>query len=450
MNEENKRLTDDQKKQIPFYLEKWQNIALSTQEIDREEVTETLNHFYQFSNLKQPALLFFDSPWGAIEYLLEDNKIQLGTAINNLLALTKFKFQVVHEDYDTDNKNNFLNKVNFNLELKQLLSAPIAAIINSSLETVSIRELGHRFLDLEVEETEIENRLEHEYYTKIVNALLKNNFTKETCKQLITNPQSIKKIHPEVLEIWQQIIERHNITRPDPSPDNNKLKLREIQSLIHCGIPEYRRNIFCQKLAGDCAVIDFKISVLNYPFDLEKWKILETLVTNLSWIFPFNEICLVCARPSKILLDSEKRLHAEGENAIEFADGWLKKYYYRGDPIPEEYGQIHPSKWKSEWILSEKNAHLRGVLIREIGYLRICQELRSELIDTWKEYELIKIEENIEPNSFNLEPILLLKMICPSTKKIHVLRVPPNMTSARKAIKWINWGIDPDDFSIQT
>nr|WP_264196540.1 hypothetical protein [Microseira wollei] len=41
-------------------------------------------------------------------------------------------------------------------------------------------------------------------------------------------------------------------------------------------------------------------------------------------------------------------------------------------------------------------------------------------------------------------------MTCPSTGHIHALRVPPDMTSAREAIRWVNWGIDPEEFSVQT
>ena len=41
-------------------------------------------------------------------------------------------------------------------------------------------------------------------------------------------------------------------------------------------------------------------------------------------------------------------------------------------------------------------------------------------------------------------------MTCPSTNYIHVLRVPPELTSAREAITWVNWDIDPDRFSIET
>ena len=48
------------------------------------------------------------------------------------------------------------------------------------------------------------------------------------------------------------------------------------------------------------------------------------------------------------------------------------------------------------------------------------------------------------------EPMILLKMTCPSTGHIHILRVPPDLTSAEAAITWVNHGIHPDEFIVQT
>lgn len=53
-------------------------------------------------------------------------------------------------------------------------------------------------------------------------------------------------------------------------------------------------------------------------------------------------------------------------------------------------------------------------------------------------------------HNVDIEPIYLLKMICPSTGFIHVLRVPPDIQSAKEAIRWVNWGTDLEEFSIQT
>ncbi|MGF1490142.1 MAG: hypothetical protein ACFBSE_23890 [Prochloraceae cyanobacterium] len=81
-------------------------------------------------------------------------------------------------------------------------------------------------------------------------------------------------------------------------------------------------------------------------------------------------------------------------------------------------------------------------MLRLGGFLRIeqhqGQELEAVEIDNWREYTLLKIDKNID-----IEPIYLLKMVCLSTNYIHVLRVPPNMTTARVAITWVNCGETP-------
>ncbi|MEG4456864.1 leucine-rich repeat domain-containing protein [Microcoleus sp. N9_A1] len=169
----------------------------------------------------------------------------------------------------------------------------------------------------------------------------------------------------------------------------------------------------------------------------------KLLFEHCGWIFPFEKICAVCDRPRHLRFDSQNRLHAEGEPAIEFADGW-NFYYYHGVRLPETYGQVHPDLWQAEWLLSEDNAALRRVLIQGIGYDRLIQDLSAKQIDSWQEYALLKIDKA------DVEPICLLKMTCPSTGFIHVLRVPFNLTSAREAIRWVNWDIDPDEFSVQT
>ena len=112
--------------------------------------------------------------------------------------------------------------------------------------------------------------------------------------------------------------------------------------------------------------------------------------------------------------------------------------------MPEKYGQLHPYQWQSQWLLTEDNAEVRRVLIQGIGYDRIIQELSAQQIDSWQEYALLQID------NADVEPICLLKMTCPSTGFIHALRVPPNLTSARDAIRWVNWEIDPEEFSVQS
>ncbi|MEG4206539.1 hypothetical protein QUA20_21760 [Microcoleus sp. Pol7_A1] len=45
---------------------------------------------------------------------------------------------------------------------------------------------------------------------------------------------------------------------------------------------------------------------------------------------------------------------------------------------------------------------------------------------------------------------ILLKMTCPNTGFVQALRVPPEVRSAKEAIRWVNWDINPEKFSVQT
>ncbi len=114
------------------------------------------------------------------------------------------------------------------------------------------------------------------------------------------------------------------------------------------------------------------------------------------------------------------------------------------------------SKWQSKWILDEDNAEVRRFLIQSLGYEKICQDLQAIQLDDWREYNLLKINDFERLYNKNgkeevgREPMVLLKMTCPSTGHIHILRVPPEMTSAEAAITWVNHGIHPDKFTVQT
>ncbi len=203
-----------------------------------------------------------------------------------------------------------------------------------------------------------------------------------------------------------------------------------------CSYPEYWANNSC--------LLDFCITVLNCKCDLQKWDILQLLAGNCGWIFPYAKICYICDRPRILSFDNEQRLHAEAAPAIQFADGY-SLYAYHGVTLPEKYGHIHPNQWQTSWLLEEQNAELRRVLIQGIGYERIASELGATELDSFQEYSLLKIDNNVD-----VEPIYMLKMICPSTGYIHVLRLPPDLKSAREAIRWVNWGVDPEEFSMQT
>lgn len=240
--------------------------------------------------------------------------------------------------------------------------------------------------------------------------------------------------------------------------------------------------------ASFAAFTDFCISVLGVSCNMQLWATFQKIVCECGWLYPFEKAVLACNRPTELLFDPQYRPHAEAKPAISFADG-LSVYAYHGVHLPEHYGQLPPSEWKSEWILDQRNAELRRVLIQAIGFTRICDELNAISLDSWREYTLVQIptdtgfverrrlplpamptrddQPDLSPEEwFDLQrhwhrdrkrmpreeqvPIYFLQMTCPSTGHIHTIRVPPEMQSAREAARWINHDIDPEEFATET
>ena len=168
--------------------------------------------------------------------------------------------------------------------------------------------------------------------------------------------------------------------------------------------------------------------------------------TECGWFIPFADTVIISPRPYKIRTRINARgnhqLHGDGEPAV-FCCKDFQIFANSGVRLPEKYGSVKTKDWESSWLLSETNSELRMCLIKNIGYDKICQELEAKKLDSWREYELIRID------NADVEPIVLLKMICPSTGKIHASRMPPDCLKARDAATLLNCGIDPETFLIE-
>ena len=142
---------------------------------------------------------------------------------------------------------------------------------------------------------------------------------------------------------------------------------------------------------------------MGYPHNSKKWSALQGLVKHCGYIFGVDNLCIICERPTKILVDDNNQLHGEGEAAIEFADGFVV-YAHHGTTLPDKYGTVHPNQWQSQWIVEERNQQLQAVLINGIGAVRLSQELSFIEIDSLQEYKFIKLE-NIDINTCILQRI---------------------------------------------
>jgi hypothetical protein len=93
-------------------------------------------------------------------------------------------------------------------------------------------------------------------------------------------------------------------------------------------------------------------------------------------------------------------------------------------------------------ILNTENVELRRVLIERVGYEKFIREvagiIRDRDLDAGGERQLIYIPFEDD------ELFVVLKVICPSTRHIHILRVPPYKENCHQAAAWIAGFNNPD------
>ncbi|MFN6478919.1 DUF6745 domain-containing protein [Nostoc sp. DedQUE07] len=176
------------------------------------------------------------------------------------------------------------------------------------------------------------------------------------------------------------------------------------------------------------AMFDFGFSVSGHSNFKKDWKIFQSLVQECGWIIEDSDFCVICDRPTKLLLDNQQRLHAEAEPAIEYADGF-SVYAYHGVRLPEKYSKLPPTEWEAKWLLEEDDLEVRELLIEIIGYEGIKKELQAVELDSSQGYTLLAI--GIKNN---VEPIYLLKMTDNNTRKIDIKRLSVNVKSVQEAI----------------
>uniref|UniRef100_UPI0025D9693A leucine-rich repeat domain-containing protein n=1 Tax=Chamaesiphon sp. GL140_3_metabinner_50 TaxID=2970812 RepID=UPI0025D9693A len=283
--------------------------------------------------------------------------------------------------------------------------------------------------------------------------------------RLISLPNSIGdlknltdlKINYSLLSILPESISRlKNLTKLDFSSNQLNSLPDNIACLTKLTLLSLRGN----RLKSIPYTIDYLVNLITLDLSHNQLKILPNSIGSLpqlaSLYLSNNQLTELPDRMSDLKKLTSLNLTGNPLTDLSMFKNLpnLKHLNFLGVDLPRRYWTKF-SEWKPEWLLDENNAEIRRTLIDRVGYEKICQALKAVKLDTWREYTLLKID-NIEPvynrgwNPIGREPIVLLKMICPSTHHVHILRVPPEMRNAETAIVWVNHGIHPDDIAVQT
>lgn len=123
---------------------------------------------------------------------------------------------------------------------------------------------------------------------------------------------------------------------------------------------------------------------------------------------------------------------------------WLEdgttSYYLSGVKVSRQIYEDDPDNWDGYEVLQIKNAQIRCSLLNRMGYDKLLAKVDCTPIDRSDDgSELLQIDTKAEQRRFGGGPdriMKLVKVICPSTGAVYVLRVPPAIETCRQARQW--------------
>jgi hypothetical protein len=254
-------LTPEQEAAIPFYQQKWQNISRSTEPINRDRVLSILkdiNDFHLEGDLF-PEIIFFDSPFAA-----------------------------------------------FNSELEKMLAADFENTTDD--EASSIIYEGQFICGEGLLRMDLWFGLDLEFSSNYLDPMSAYNIDQFLRNKLID--QEGGKQHEVIwlfLKEWLRERLCQNIDRSSEASISFWCNFMDLDSewLTYAGL------------------FDFYINELKYPHDHKEWEIYKKVLSECgSWFLPSSRHWVICDRPIRLLFDEENNLHAEGEPAIEYSDGF--------------------------------------------------------------------------------------------------------------------------------
>ena len=202
-------------------------------------------------------------------------------------------------------------------------------------------------------------------------------------------------------------------------------------------------SVYGQHDAAWLGFYDYFNNELKLEKQTEKLKGLWIYSQNAGWAIPHENICWLSERHDVCKVNNQGRIHCDGGVSIHYPDGF-SIWALNGVRVSKEIAETPANELSSKLISTEKNAQVRSEIIKKIGYSRILKDLKAKHMDSWREYELYRID------NVDIEPMFLLKFNCPSTGEFYANRVPPDCTKAREAIKWCNHGVDSGEFLVET
>jgi len=192
---------------------------------------------------------------------------------------------------------------------------------------------------------------------------------------------------------------------------------------------------------GSPSFVSFFTDVCNLELEpdiLQRTTAYRKICESVNYFWCNKDFVMVCARPSKINLDTLGRLHSEIEKSIEYPDGW-GLYHLHGVRFEQElWNKIVKKELLAKQILQLENIEQRSQAMLIFGNENLLKELNARLISKGKPRKFCGSNEEWQSELYELEgvPEKMLKYPDPSTKRIYYSFVPREIKTADEGIGW--------------
>ena len=145
---------------------------------------------------------------------------------------------------------------------------------------------------------------------------------------------------------------------------------------------------------------------------------------------PYRGAVFFVERPSRTCFDDQGRLHSQDGMALAYPDG-CGLYAWHGVTVPEDV-VLRPEVLTPPEIVNERNVAVRRIMIERYGLNRLLTMTRATCLD---------VDQGGTRTLYRLqipgdEPIVAVKVRCPSTNQVSFLRVPPTIRRCHNAVAW--------------
>ncbi|MEO1429865.1 MAG: DUF6745 domain-containing protein [Cyanobacteria bacterium J06632_19] len=345
-------LSPEQEAQIPEYQQKWKSIYLSTQPIQRNRAKAAVQGAYAVMGKPEPEVIFCTSPLLAIEQLKTyiSQQPQNSNQTSEQQDYTDF-FEFASSIWENIQQGNQQQQLKLGIKPLEDLS--------KELWSESFKSLNEHIDNYLPRDFTIQEIIKQMYFgiSPIIDMLGKlpanqgmRDFFTDFEERLPDNWQeSLSTAISGIEEQLTWIPGKDLFFREWLKPMIQASLIAKVYGLEHSNYEDVifvslstfeekflKENppIIISKIAIYCIWLDFAFSVLGYPHTSQKWSALQGIIKHCGWIFAVDNLCIICDRPTKILLNEDNQIHGEGEAAIEFADGFAI-YARNGIAVPE-------------------------------------------------------------------------------------------------------------------